>query len=51
MNSIAANLQKLIEKRDQMRNITFPLNSGCLPNETPDEKSLVGHAQISISSD
>jgi serine/threonine-protein kinase OSR1/STK39 len=51
MHAIAGNLLKLIEKRDQMKNITFALNSGCLPTETPDEKSLVGFAQISISSE
>jgi len=51
MSTIASNLQQLIEKRDQMKNITFPLNSGCLSNETPDEKALIGYAQISISSD
>jgi len=52
VSTIAANLEKLvIEKRDQMKNITFALNSGCPSNETPDEKSLVGWAQISISSE
>ncbi|XP_035704968.1 serine/threonine-protein kinase OSR1 isoform X3 [Folsomia candida] len=51
MNAISANLEKLIEKRDQMKNITFTLNSGCLSNETPDEKALIGYAQISISSE
>jgi serine/threonine-protein kinase OSR1/STK39 len=49
--SIAANLQKLIEKRDQIKHLTFALSSGCLANETPDDKALIGFAQMSISTD
>lgn len=78
MHAIASNLHNLIEKREQMKSITFALviqkkkinlhfyshtldwlyltgwvlqSSGCLANETPDEKALIGYAQISISSD
>lgn len=32
-------------------NIEHLQNSGCLPNETPEEKALIGYAQISISSE
>ncbi|XP_055853198.1 serine/threonine-protein kinase OSR1 isoform X1 [Episyrphus balteatus] len=47
-NPMAINLQKLIELRNQMKSITFQLSSGIQPGEVPDEKSLVGFAQISI---
>ncbi|XP_055904980.1 serine/threonine-protein kinase OSR1 isoform X2 [Eupeodes corollae] len=47
-NPMALNLQKLIELRNQMKSITFQLCSGIQPGEVPDEKSLVGFAQISI---
>ncbi|KAI6189529.1 Non-specific serine/threonine protein kinase [Aphelenchoides bicaudatus] len=48
---VAANLQKLIDlaqKGGQKRSITFALNSGLSPNEAPDERSLVGFAQLSL---
>jgi len=51
MVSIASNLQKLIQQRDQFKNLTFALTSGCLANEAPDEKALIGFAQMSISSE
>ncbi|ODM89438.1 STE20/SPS1-related proline-alanine-rich protein kinase [Orchesella cincta] len=51
MVSIAANLQELIQKRYQMKHLTFALTSGCLANEAPDEKALIGFAQMSISSE
>ncbi|XP_055373900.1 serine/threonine-protein kinase OSR1 [Condylostylus longicornis] len=46
---MTANLQKLIQNRMQMKSITFQLNSGCQPGEVPDDKSLIGFAQISIT--
>ncbi|XP_063231041.1 serine/threonine-protein kinase OSR1 isoform X2 [Bacillus rossius redtenbacheri] len=45
---IAANLQKLIDSAGQMKSVTFPLNSGYANNEVPDDKTLVGFAQISV---
>ncbi|XP_011495463.1 PREDICTED: serine/threonine-protein kinase OSR1 [Ceratosolen solmsi marchali] len=46
---IAANLQKLIDSAGQIRTVTFPLNSGHAVNEIPDDKALIGFAQISIT--
>lgn len=46
---MSGNLQKLIDNRQQMKTVTFQLNSGLQPTEIPDEKSLVGFAQISIT--
>ncbi|XP_074029961.1 oxidative stress responsive kinase frayed isoform X3 [Leptinotarsa decemlineata] len=46
--AITTNLQKLIKQRDSMRVITFLLNSPLNPNEVPDDKALIGYAQISI---
>lgn len=46
---MAINLQQLIEQRAQMKTITFQLNSGVQPGEVPDDRSLVGYAQISIT--
>ncbi|KAH0550675.1 Serine/threonine-protein kinase OSR1 [Cotesia glomerata] len=46
---IAANLQKLIDSAGQLRTVTFSLNSGHAPNEIPDDKALIGFAQISIT--
>ncbi|XP_033609450.1 serine/threonine-protein kinase OSR1 isoform X1 [Cryptotermes secundus] len=46
---IAANLQKLIDSGGQLRTVTFPLNSGYASNEVPDDKALIGFAQISIT--
>ncbi|KAE8741442.1 hypothetical protein FOCC_FOCC013042 [Frankliniella occidentalis] len=46
---IAANLQKLIDTQSQSKTVTFPLNSGYASNETPDDKALIGFAQISIT--
>ncbi|CAL8148087.1 unnamed protein product [Orchesella dallaii] len=51
MVSIAANLQQLIQQRDQVKHLTFALTSGCLATEAPDEKALIGFAQMSISSE
>lgn len=46
---IAANLQKLIDSAGQIRTVTFSLNSGHAANEMPDDKALIGFAQISIT--
>ncbi|KAJ3655357.1 hypothetical protein Zmor_014491 [Zophobas morio] len=46
---ITQNLQKLIDSRDMIKVVTFPLNSGLNNNETPDDKALIGFAQISIT--
>ncbi|XP_014487599.1 PREDICTED: serine/threonine-protein kinase OSR1 [Dinoponera quadriceps] len=46
---IAANLKKLIESAGQLRTVTFSLNSGYAANEIPDDKALIGFAQISLT--
>ncbi|KAF4532631.1 hypothetical protein B566_EDAN011544 [Ephemera danica] len=46
---IAANLQKLIDASSISKHITFPLSTGCVAPEIPDEKALIGFAQISIT--
>lgn len=46
---MAANLQKLIDNRRQLKAVTFQLNSGYSVGEVPDEKSLIGYAQISVT--
>lgn len=46
---MAANLQKLMDNRNSMKTVTFQLNSGFGTGEQPDEKSLIGFAQISIT--
>ncbi|CAG5134890.1 unnamed protein product [Candidula unifasciata] len=45
---VAANLQKMVDRSD-LTNITFALNSGCGPYESPDDKALIGFAHLSIS--
>jgi serine/threonine-protein kinase OSR1/STK39 len=47
--TIASNLQKLIDQRDQIRHVTFSMTSGMPPTEIPDDKALIGFAQMSIS--
>lgn len=68
ITAITTNLQKLIDMRDSIKVVTFPLvsvyffdicltvylhhflqNSGYENDETPDDKALVGFAQISIT--
>ncbi|KAG8235547.1 hypothetical protein J437_LFUL016077 [Ladona fulva] len=49
MVAIAASLRRLIETCPSCRAVTFPLNSGCGENEDPDDKALIGFAQISIT--
>lgn len=47
INVMASNLQKLIEQRNTLKTVTFQLQSS--GGEVPDEKSLIGFAQISIT--
>ncbi|CAG7831068.1 unnamed protein product, partial [Allacma fusca] len=49
MLSIAANLSKLIDTRETVKSITFPLSSNLQPNEIPDDKTLIGFASMSIT--
>ncbi|XP_030369676.1 serine/threonine-protein kinase OSR1-like isoform X2 [Scaptodrosophila lebanonensis] len=46
---MAIHLQQLIAQVATMKTITFQLSSGIQPGEVPDERSLVGYAQISIT--
>lgn len=46
---MAINLHQLIEQRAAIKTVTFQLNSGVQPGEVPDDRSLVGYAQISIT--
>lgn len=46
---VSANLNKLLENHS-ISPITFPLKSGVGANEVPDEKTLIGFAQLSIGS-
>ncbi|RNA28099.1 serine threonine- kinase OSR1 isoform X2 [Brachionus plicatilis] len=48
MIAVSANLNKILENH-ALSPITFPLKSGVGPNEIPDEKTLIGYAQLSIS--
>lgn len=47
VNVMAGNLQKLIDQRNTLKTVTFQLCSS--GGEVPDEKSLIGFAQISIT--
>lgn len=44
---MTSNLQKLIDQRNSLKSVTFQLRSS--GGEVPDEKSLIGFAQISIT--
>ncbi|XP_050301886.1 serine/threonine-protein kinase OSR1 isoform X2 [Anthonomus grandis grandis] len=49
ITAITQSLQQLIEQRHTLKVVTFQLQSGVGPNETPDDKALIGYAQISIT--
>ncbi|XP_076269724.1 oxidative stress responsive kinase frayed isoform X2 [Rhynchophorus ferrugineus] len=49
ITAITQNLQKLIDQRHAIKVVTFQLNSGVASNEVPDDKALIGFAQISIT--
>ncbi|XP_057379896.1 serine/threonine-protein kinase OSR1-like isoform X2 [Daphnia carinata] len=46
---IAANLQKILDGLPVTTSVTFGLSSGCVGNEVPDDRTLVGFAQLSIA--
>ncbi|XP_050696364.1 serine/threonine-protein kinase OSR1-like isoform X4 [Eriocheir sinensis] len=46
---IAANLDKITQHPELGQNLTFRLNSECEATETPDDKALIGFAQLTIS--
>ncbi|XP_070565981.1 serine/threonine-protein kinase OSR1-like [Ptychodera flava] len=46
---VAANLQKILVSPPKTKSITFALRSGCEANEVPDDKALIGFAQLTIS--
>lgn len=46
---IAANLQKILDGLPTTNSVTFALSSGCPTNEVPDDRTLVGFAQLSIA--
>ncbi|KAK4012133.1 serine/threonine-protein kinase OSR1 [Daphnia magna] len=46
---IAANLQKILDGLPITTSVTFGLSSGCVGNEVPDDRTLVGFAQLSIA--
>ncbi|CAG0891700.1 unnamed protein product [Cyprideis torosa] len=46
MIAVAAALSKLIDSSGTLSTVTFPLGSGVVGNEIPDDKALVGFAQL-----
>ncbi|XP_078593905.1 serine/threonine-protein kinase OSR1-like [Branchiostoma floridae x Branchiostoma japonicum] len=46
---VAANLQKIVDNPANNKSVTFALSSGCFPNEVPDDKALVGFAQLTLT--
>ncbi|XP_069158752.1 serine/threonine-protein kinase OSR1-like isoform X3 [Procambarus clarkii] len=46
---IATNLDKITQHPEMGQNLTFRLNSDCEANEVPDDKALIGFAQLTIS--
>lgn len=49
--SMSANLDKLIANPPPSKNLTFRISAGINASETPDEKALLGFAQLSITQD
>jgi len=47
--AMAANLDKLIEHPPPNKHLTFRISAGITQQETPDEKALLGFAQLSIA--
>jgi serine/threonine-protein kinase OSR1/STK39 len=47
--AMAANLDKLILKPPPSKNLTFRISAGISKEDTPDEKALLGFAQLSIA--
>ncbi|XP_035221815.1 serine/threonine-protein kinase OSR1-like isoform X1 [Stegodyphus dumicola] len=47
---VAANLQKLVDNLS-LKSAVFALNPGPNPSEVPDEKALIGFAQLSIATE
>jgi len=47
--AMAANLDKLIENPPPNKHLTFRISAGITQQETPDEKALLGFAQLSIA--
>ncbi|XP_037952877.1 serine/threonine-protein kinase OSR1 [Teleopsis dalmanni] len=47
--AMAMHLNQLIEQRAATKTVTFQLNSGVQQGEVPDERALIGFAQISIT--
>jgi len=47
--AMAANLDKLIESPPPNKHLTFRISAGITQQETPDEKALLGFAQLSIA--
>jgi serine/threonine-protein kinase OSR1/STK39 len=46
--SMAANLDRLITQPPSSKQLCFRISSGIATHETPDEKALLGFAQLSI---
>jgi len=47
--AMAANLDKLIANPPPNKHLTFRISAGISQQETPDEKALLGFAQLSIA--
>ena len=46
---MAASMLQLIENPPPTRVITFRVSTSFSPNEAPDEKALLGYAQLSLA--
>lgn len=47
--AMAANLDKLVSNPPSSKNLTFRISAGIAKEDTPDEKALLGFAQLSIA--